>query len=248
MLDRGLKYDRRWMLVDADGRFISQRSHPQLALIETSISSDYLHVSYLGDQHKIPLAATNGEQRDVIVWDDTLNAYVADTNDSRWFSEVLNMEVTLVSMQQDSRRPVDPRYAVSHEEEVSFADGYPFLIIGRASMDLLNEKLVGEPLLIDRFRPNLVFDGGKAHEEDTWQSFSVGSVDFYGVKPCARCQVTTIDQQTGVSGKEPLKSLARYRRKGNKILFGQNCLMKKSGVIKVGDRIEVTRRGEPAIV
>lgn len=247
VLDRGLQYDRRWMLVDDSGQFISQRSHPQLALFETAIIDEWLFVSYEDDTHQVPLKDVGEDHRQVVVWDDTLKAYIANAEDSKWFSDRLGMTVTLVSMHKDSHRPVDPRFSVSQKEEVSFADGYPFLILGHASMNLLNEKVTGEALLIDRFRPNLVFEGGTPHVEDTWRSFSVGEVAFHGVKPCARCQVTTINQQTGAQGKEPLLSLAKYRKLGNKVLFGQNCLLETGGTIKVGDQIVVATQGEPPL-
>lgn len=245
ILDRGIRYDRRWMLVDSEGKFISQRTHPKLALIETAISDDWLFVSFEDETHQIPLNASYSAHRQVTVWDDTLKAYAADSTDNDWFSRQLGIPVTLVAMQEDSKRLVDPRYAVSGQEEVSFADGYPYLIIGEPSLEMLNRKVGGETLLIDRFRPNLVFEGGTAHDEDRWRSFVIGEVGFYGVKPCARCQVTTINQQTGESGKEPLISLSRYRKQGNKVLFGQNCLSRAGGVIRVGDQISVEELGKP---
>ncbi|MEL7147758.1 MAG: MOSC domain-containing protein, partial [Bacteroidota bacterium] len=137
VFDRGLQYDRRWMLVDGNGRFISQRSHPQLALIETAIIDGWLFVSYEDDSHQIPLVSDYKDHQEVIVWDDQFKAYVASPVDSQWFSNHLDTEVTLVAMQEDSHRPVDPRYAVSQQEEVSFADGYPFLVIGNPAMTLL---------------------------------------------------------------------------------------------------------------
>jgi uncharacterized protein YcbX len=121
---------------------------------------------------------------------------------------------------------------------VSFADGYPLLIIGQASLDGLNARLT-EPLPMNRFRPNLVFTGGEPHEEDNWSDFRVGTISFRGVKPCGRCVMTTIDQQTAEKGGEPLKTLATYRKNGHKILFGQNLVALSTGKIRVGDRIEL---------
>ena len=140
-------------------------------------------------------------------------------------------------MPDDTKRMVDTAYA-KNNEITSFSDGYPFLIIGQSSLDELNSKL-SEPLAINRFRPNIVFTSGEPHIEDSWKHITINGVDFYGVKTCARCQVTTIDQQTAVAGKEPLKTLASYRAADGKVKFGMNLLHKGEGVIKVGETITV---------
>ena len=140
-------------------------------------------------------------------------------------------------MSDDVRREVDKSYAY-HNEITSFADGYPFLLIGQSSLDHLNTMLE-YPLTIQRFRPNIVFTGGIPHEEDIINHFRINDIDFYGVKLCARCVMTTVNPETGVKGKEPLRTLATYRMTGNKILFGQNLLHKGTGVIRVGDIIQI---------
>lgn len=244
LLGRGIKYDRRWMLVDESGNFISQRGFPELAMIDVSIDGGFLQVAYKDLKHQIPLQGTiSDESVTVKVWDDYVSGFSTAEADHQWFSQILNKKVRLVAMLDQSKRPVDPRYAVDKTEEVSFADGYPFLVIGENALHTLNNKMAEESLKMDRFRPNLVFSGGEPHEEDLWQEFKVGDCHFYGVKPCARCQVTTIDQQTGAIGKEPLKTLSTYRKKGNKILFGQNCLLKSGRVIRIDDEITVLKRG-----
>ena len=132
---------------------------------------------------------------------------------------------------------LDERYAKSETDINSFADGYPILIIGQTALDFLNEKLE-TPIPINRFRPNLVFTGGLPNEEDNWKQFSIGESEFFGVKPCARCVVTTINQSSAEKGKEPLKTLATYRKVGKKILFGQNLIPKNIGkVIDIGNEI-----------
>jgi len=140
---------------------------------------------------------------------------------------------------------VDKKYAANNEI-TSFSDGYPMLMIGQPSLDKLNQKLT-DPLPINRFRPNIVFTGGHAHIEDEMAAFTIGDLNFLGVKPCARCVMTTIDQQTAEVGKEPLKTLSDYRMKNNKIYFGQNILHQQNGSIKTGDAITIIRQAAPFI-
>ena len=138
-------------------------------------------------------------------------------------------------MPDESHRKVDTDYSISSSDVTSFSDAYPFLIIGQSSLDDLNNRLKS-PINMSRFRPNFVFTGGEPYEEDTWREFNIGTLLFYGVKPCGRCVMTTIDQERGViSGKEPLKTLAKYRMKGNNVLFGQNLIGPTAGLVTVGD-------------
>jgi uncharacterized protein YcbX len=161
---------------------------------------------------------------------------VSDEAD-QWLSEQLNLQVKLVMMPESTQRKADPRYA-KNEENVSFADGFPYLLISQASLDHLNE-LLEEPIVMQRFRPNFVVTGTSPHAEDDWKSIQIGTLFFDLVKPCARCVLTTIDPETAQKGKEPLKTLATYRRVGNKILFGQNVVTKQNGLVKQGDKILV---------
>ena len=151
-------------------------------------------------------------------------------------------------MPETTHRAVDPAYARQHDA-VSFADGYPYLLIGQASLDNLNQRLA-EPITMHRFRPNIVVAGSAPYDEDAWQQFGVGDVAFYGVKPCARCVLTTIDPQTGQPGREPLRTLSTYRQWKHKILFGQNMLAKPAdkrplGTLRVGQPVMVLERQEP---
>lgn len=239
--DRGFKYDRRWMLVDENNHFMTQRERKELALFHTEIKEDHLLVTHkkLDSTIKIPFEAT-GEITSVQVWSDRCRAQVVSKEVDHWFSEMLSLKCRLVYMPDSTKRRVDGRYALN-KEITSFSDAYPFLIIGQSSLEELNNKLE-EPLPINRFRPNIVFTGGQPFEEDTWQLFTVNDIQFYGVKLCARCNVTTINQDTAVVGKEPLKTLATYRRKNNKIYFGQNLVHKGEGMIHVGDAIEIKER------
>lgn len=240
--DRGLTHDRRWMLVDPSGQFMTQRNSPEMALIRTKIDGDMLRIWHARKKImpiEVPLAIPMGETKEATLWGDVFPVSLYKEEVDQWFSGVLGRECHLVYMHEESRRPADPKY-VSGGEIVSMADGYPHLIIGQASLDQLNEKLEakGEVALpMDRFRPNLVFTGGEAHEEDHWKELQIGEVDFLAVKPCARCNLTTINQETAEVGKEPLRTLATYRKEGAKILFGMNLIHKGSGTLRVGDEI-----------
>ncbi len=240
--ERGLIHDRRWMLVDGDGQFISQRSNGAMALIHLSIRTHNLTANFGEQSIEIPFSEGSGKYKEVTVWGDQLSAELVGVEFDQWFSNALELPVHLVRMTKQSDRSIGEKYT-STNEQVSFADGMPYLIVGESSLSLLNEKL-GEDLKMNRFRPNIVFEGGSPHIEDVWKDFRVGEVDFVGVKNCARCQVTTIDQETGRSGKEPLKTLSTYRKLNNKILFGQNAKLKQESnrthnTIKVGDTILV---------
>ena len=232
---RGLKYDRRWMLIDESNQFISQRTFPELCLFKVEMHEQGFLIAYKNNSIDIPFEISEGELIQVQIWDDQVFAIVADDNLNTFFSKQLNYPCRLVYMPESTHRLVDSNY-VKHNTSVSFADGYPVLIIGQASLNLLNEKL-DEPIEMNRFRPNIVFTGGTAHVEDLWCELTVGTTIMQGVKPCGRCQVTTINQQTGVIAKEPLKTLATYRNFNNKINFGQNTIVLKEGKISLNDQI-----------
>ena len=242
LTDRGFEHDRRWMLVDAYNRFISQRELPELALVQVSITDEGLKVvhKHCKEETIIPFEPLMTDHIFVTIWDDICMAQLVSETLNEWFSRVLSFPCKLVYMPGSTRRKVDVNYAPNNEI-TSFSDGYPFLIIGQSSLDELNKKLA-EPLPIERFRPNIVFTGGAPNEEDIFENFTINEINFYGVKPCARCVIPTIDQQTAVKGKEPLKTLATYRLKNNNVYFGQNLLHNGSGEIKVGDEIDVKRR------
>lgn len=236
----GFEHDRRWMLVDENNCFISQREVPQMALIKVEAGDEGLKVSNSGSDFFIPFY--DGDSRGgvtVTIWDDTCNADYVSPEADQWFSNVLGIKCRLVYMPDDSNRLVDQRYAPGNLV-TSFSDGYPFLIIGQASLDELNSRLA-VPVPMDRFRPNIVFTGGNPFEEDTMASFTVGDINFYGVKLCARCIMTTINQNDASKGKEPLKTLASYRQKNNKILFGQNLVHEGNGIIAVRDVMTVLK-------
>jgi len=240
LTDRGFEYDRRWMLVDENNRFLSQREVPLMACLHVALHNGRLVVRNIHKPdlfYQIPLQPLTTETTTVTVWDDECRAQWVSAEADAWFSEQLDLSCRLVYMPDGSHRPVDVNYA--HNKEItSFSDGYPLLMIGQASLDDLNSRL-SSPLPMNRFRPNIVFTGGLPFQEDELKQFSIGDIRFMGVKLCARCVMTTIDQQTAVKAKEPLKTLSTYRMKENKIHFGQNLLYHGSGTIRVGDAITI---------
>ncbi|HKG08533.1 MAG TPA: MOSC N-terminal beta barrel domain-containing protein [Pedobacter sp.] len=237
---KGLQYDRRWMLIDEQSKFITQRKYHELALLQVNIGGHQLTVSHKTDPHKtisFSSEESTGELIPVTIWDDISSGLEVNRKVSDWFSDFLKMKVKLVKMPADEKRLVDPRYAYN-EEIVSFADAYPCLIIGQSSLNGLNERLA-DPVPMDRFRPNLVFTGGEPHIEDSFDTFYLGETLFSAVKPCARCVLITVDQQTGIKGQEPLRTLAGYRTLGKKIIFGQNLIHQGLGIVRVGDELKV---------
>lgn len=246
--DRGFQYDRRWMLVDENNCFLTQRELPQMALLQVALSEDGLQVSHkknITESIHIPFNQFNGNKTDVLVWDDTCLALETDEVTNQWFSKMLDHNCRLVYMPDTTERKVDIKYA-GNNEITNFSDGYPFLIIGQSSLDDLNNKL-SNALPINRFRPNIVFTGGTAFLEDVLEHFIINSIDFYGVKLCGRCPITTIDQSNATMAKEPLKTLASYRSKNNKVYFGQNLLHKGNGAISVGDTITIVKQKETTL-
>jgi uncharacterized protein len=238
--DRGFALDRRWMLVDSDNRFLSQRQFSRLALVEVGVRDDSLFIQAPAmPALTVPLHYGQGEKVRVNIWDDLCDAQVVSDIANEWFSHFLDLNCRLVHMPDESRRPVNPKYSVN-DFPVSFADGYPFLLISRASLDDLNWRLP-EPLPINRFRPNIVVEGCEPYAEEQWKQIQIGEVAFRVVKPCSRCKITTVDQQTGVSGKEPLKTLATYRMKDGKVYFGQNLIHENLGQIILNQLVHIIR-------
>ena len=240
---RGLAHDRRWMLVDETGMFLTQREHARLALVQTQVGRQQLFVQAPSmEPLTVPFPGRGARRLPVQIWRDTLTAAVATPTAHDWFSRYLNFPCRLAFMDEAAVRPVDPAYDTGGDE-VSFADGYPLLLTSEASLADLNTRLDG-PVPMTRFRPNLVVSGFEAFAEDRWSRVRIGAVMFHAVKPCARCVVTTIDQQTASQGKEPLRTLNRFRKQDGKVLFGENLIPEQPGVVRVGDSIEVLAERE----
>lgn len=242
---RGLENDRRFMLVDENGRFLSQREHPQLAIFQTEIEGKFLKITHKKTKQNLTINLSPPSQPSLLsvtIWDDNTTAVESSSEASTWFTQILEIPVRLVYMPEESHRKTDTQYSLTGEEITSFSDGYPILIIGQSSLDDLNNRLEN-PVNINRFRPNFVFTHGEPFEEDNWHEFTVGNIRFFGVKPCARCIMTTIDQETGEKkDREPLLTLNKYRKAGNKILFGQNVLISQLGTVSVGEDVTVISR------
>lgn len=241
--DRGFKYDRRWMLVDSNNRFLSQRELAQMALLKVSIQTEGLLVIHTlsRKQITIPFEPQTNQTGAFTIWDDTCMGQYVGTFADEWFSDILDMDCRLVYMPDASERGVDPEAKYVQEYKItSFSDAYPFLLIGQSSLDELNSRLdIAIPM--NRFRPNIVFTGGEPYTEDTMAGFTIGDIEFKGTKLCARCNIPTIDQDTAIAAKEPTRTLAKYRRGKNNVYFGQNLIHTSEGIISVGDEIEVTR-------
>lgn len=240
VVETGLEHDRRWMLTDKKGNFLSQRTFAQMALLQVTVESGGLlidHKKRLLEPLFIPFGESTGRQIQVTIWDDVCTALEVGKEANEWFSDALGIKVQLVYMPATTRRLVDRNYA-SDNEIVSFADSYPLLMIGQTSLDDLNQRLQ-TPVHMNRFRPNLVFAGGAAFCEDLFTKFQIGDVTFEAVKRCSRCVLTTIDQEDGAKGQEPLKTLATYRTIKNKILFGQNLVQNNLGKIRVGNELKL---------
>lgn len=241
VLEKGLKGDRRFMLIDEHGVFMTQRNYPQMAMFDVSMEQEVIRVRLNSMDRLGTLFITNEghtNEKGTIktrVWDDEVEVYEMNQAYSKWFSETLDVICKLVYFPEKGVRRIDPKYVVE-EHHVSLADGYPYLIIGTNSLADLNDR-VGQSLSMKRFRPNFVFENGTPYEEDGWKNFGIAEVCFSGVKPCARCAIPSIDPETGIKGDEPLRTLATYRKKDSKIYFGQNVIALNHGEIKEGDEI-----------
>ena len=238
--NRGLMYDRRWMLIDDNHKFITQRANHRLALLQTELGDNQLKISSKNDRTRfidVPLNPAPVERINVNVWDDICEAEVASKEINIWLSHTLEMSCRLVYMPEDSLRKVDKVYA-KNNEITAFSDGYPIMLIGEASLDDLNNRLA-QPVPMNRFRPNIIFKGGYPYQEDNLHKFSINNLSFLGVKLCGRCVITTINQNDGISSDEPLRTLSTYRKKENKVLFGQNVLPVNYGIVRIGDEIHI---------
>lgn len=236
----GLLNDRRWMLVDADMVFLSQRRLPSMALIEPELSDSILRLKAPGAETiEIVRSIPNSKHVVVKVWNDDCEAYDCGDVVARWFTTFLDIDCRLVAMGNDFVRAVDSRYA-SGDDQVGFADAFPLLLISQASLDDLNSRL-DTPVPMDRFRPNLVVEGCHPFAEDTWRKISVGDFVFRVGKPCARCTIPTVNQTTAERGKEPMQTLSQYRKgPDNKTFFGQNIVNEqKTGTIVVGSTVTI---------
>ena len=233
--EMGFENDRRWMLIDADNQLITQREYPVLSQFYPQISDKKITITFQGHEHEFSISEHLDDQIYTKVWDDKSFVFEVNKTTSKWFSEHLGFECKLVKIIKSG----DRKHESSRLKEtfnVSLADGYPYLLIGSKSLDNLNEKLE-EKISIKRFRPNIVLQTEEAHEEDGFDTFKIGEVQFKNVKPCGRCIMINNDPQNGTVKKEPLKTLSKYRVVNNSVLFGINIVSLNSAIISVGDEI-----------
>ncbi len=246
----GLAGDRRWLLADEDGRFISQREHSSLARVRVTYGPVAGQISVAADGRPgcrvaPPSLAAGAEMLKVTVRSSVVLAAAAGPAADAWFSAYLGCPVRLVYLDDPTRRSVDPEFS-RDGDTVSFADGYPLLLTSAGSLDELNRWLASDgeqPVPMTRFRPSAVVTGAPPWAEDGWRRIRIGTVLFRVAKPCGRCVVTTIDQHTGAVGRQPLHMLGRRRNIGQRLVFGQNLIPDSGGVIRTGDPLQVLERG-----
>ena len=234
---RGPRHDRHWMLVNEEGRFLTQRELPRMALVRPEILDEGLRLRAPG-MFDLEVAAESDEELKVQVWKDTCIARAMSPAADQWLSDFLGVSARLVYLPPDSMRQVDLTYA-RPGDQTGFSDGFPFLLISQASLDDLNRRM-GLNLPMERFRPNLVVSGCEPYAEDGWKRIRIGDLSFRVVKPCSRCVIPTVNPETGErEGNEPLKTLMSYRKEGNNVYFGQNLIHDGPGQLRTGMSVEV---------
>jgi hypothetical protein len=248
----GLAGDRRWLLVDEDFRFVSQREEPSLARVTIGYTGPGGSITVGAAERPGLLVAEPGPDAELVkvtIWRSVVLAAAAGPAADAWFSAYLGRPVRLVYLDDPTRRPVDPEFG-QDGDVVSFADGFPLLLTSTASLDELGRWLAadgGQPVPMTRFRPNVVVDGARPWDEDRWRRIRIGTVSFRVAKPCGRCVVTTTDQVTGERGSQPLRMLGQRRRFGQQLVFGQNLIPDRrpawDAVIRAGDPVEIVDAG-----
>ncbi|MCF2447123.1 MOSC domain-containing protein [Dyadobacter sp. CY345] len=237
---RGMQYDRRWMVIDHNGTFLTQRTDPKMALLSIIIQDDGFLIFDKSDRESsafMPLNPQSNRTINVKIWKDNVQAVTVCNDLDVWLSKHLEKNVRMVYMPDSSQR-------MMHAEDsygpalVSFADDFPFLLISQASLDDLNKKLAA-PVTMERFRPNFVVANTMPYAEDQWKDIEIGSAEFLVSKPCERCILINVDQESAVKSTEPLKTLASYRKVDKKILFGQNLTGPGRGIVFEGDDVKI---------
>ncbi|MCX7552424.1 MOSC N-terminal beta barrel domain-containing protein [Marinicella sp. S1101] len=244
--EMGLAGDRQYMVVDEDGVFLSQRKHPEMALIKPELTATNLSLSAPGMPNITVSAADSNATKTVTVWKDSLQAHLVDNDLSQWLSTYLKQTVALVHYGTESQRPIDSAYAIQGET-VAFADGYPILVTHEASLADLNQ-LLPKAVGMDRFRANVVVKTEQAPwAEMQWQSISTESFQADLVKPCTRCVMTGVDQQKGQqTGSTVLKTLANERPQNGQAIFGINAIPNihngQNMQLSVGQSVQVIQK------
>ena len=242
VLPAGLQYDRRWLLLDGEGKFMTQRNLPEMARVKFEWNENGFIADYLGGNFgsiNIPFAIPDTPIFTTQVWDDQVTASSMQGDINNWFAEVFKQKCQLVRIEENAVRKSTKG---TPDKISSFADITPFLIIGEASLNDLNSRLE-TPIPMSRFRPNFVFSDGRPFEEDDWHNYKIGGVRFKKYKKCGRCKVTTIDQETGVKmSEEPLETLGKYRKEDRQLNFGMRAFLgdgQGEAVIKINDEVKI---------
>jgi len=237
----GLHGDRRWMVIDGDGVCVTARERPQLVRLRAEDAGPALRLERDGcEPFIVPYPDARAHTARVWIWGQACTALDAGDSAARWMSDALDKPVRLVAMDAREKRRPDPDCTLP-DDEVSFADCYPVLAIGQSSLDDLNTRTPA-PVSMRRFRPNFVIGGGAPYAEDGWRRLRIGAVEFEGVENCERCELPTVDPETGIpdARREPMRTLARYRRRATGGVFlGQNLVPRSAGTVRVGDRVVV---------
>ncbi|MFM9825431.1 MOSC domain-containing protein [Flavobacterium sp.] len=230
--EMGFENDRRWMLIDNENQFITQRNHPVLTQFFPKINESSIEISYLDKKHEFSISESSDIPIFSKVWDDETTVFEVNGTTSKWFSEILGFGCKLVKIGDR----IHTSTQLNKSLNVSLADGYPYLLMGSKSFDFLNEKLK-KKITIQRFRPNIVIRTTVAHEEDSLTLFQIGAVKFQNAKPCSRCIMINNNPENGIVYKEPLRSLSKYRKVDNLVFFGTNLICLNEGEINVGDSL-----------
>ena len=244
--NRGLKYDRRWMIVDENNQCLTLREYPKMALLDVEINEKGLMIKsreHLEMRLDIPFVSDTNNLENVTIWNATVQAKCVKSEANEWLSDILGGTCKLVYMPDESMRPVDTTSGYHPEGKLtSFADAYPFLLLGEASMDDLNARSEKQ-FSIHRFRPNIVFSGGLPYQEDSFENFTINDINFIGLENCARCKIPNVNPETGVLGSdnEPLRTLSKYRLRNKNIEFGRNLVHDGTGIIRVGDELKLLK-------
>lgn len=240
----GLLYDRCWMLVDAQGEFLSQRRLAKMALIQTAIKDNLLWLTAEGHTAiSMPLIPATGELIAIKVWEYSGYGQTVSAELDQWFSQVLDHPCRLVYHPENQIRPVDPDYAFS-SDQTAYSDGFPLLIASEASLADFNHKS-GLNIDMRRFRTNLVVSECSAYAEDSWRKIRINNINFRLPKPCSRCAIPGIDPDKGETQKAVLSALAEWRKYNNKVYFGQNLIHDSLGILSLGDQVEILSQAEP---
>lgn len=233
--EMGFENDRRWMLINAENVHVTQREYPILSQFYPQISDGKISITFEDYKHEFLIDEHVDQPIDSKVWEDKSEVFEVNQSSSQWFSDRLGFPCKLVKIIKSGDRKHESS-KLKESFNVSLADGYPYLLVGTESMEVLNEKLENK-ITVLRFRPNIVISSQNAHEEDDFDTFKIGEVDFKNIKPCGRCIMVNNDPQKGIIKKEPLKTMSKYRKVDNLVYFGTNIVSLNSGVITVGDEV-----------